>query len=311
MNEKIKKFLGINLRTDVSFKYLFTRNEKENRNLLKSMLEDYLHRDIDTIMIMSEELKVNGNYGIQQVFDILVQFDDRNKVDIEMQLLNNKDSLESRMSYYIAKLEGSQLESGQDYRESGQVFLLLFLDHLRYEDDLLVHRFTFRTESGLPFEFKKPYQTIITVELPKVKYKMHMTDEEIWAYMLKCSGTGDEDLADSIEKLMESRKEAFMVVECADRISQNDREWLEEFNRQRERLLLNTIRKERQAEVDALIRADIEQEVKEQLMATIRKEVVETIRKEIVEEVSETIRKEVVEEVSETIRKEVAEEIKA
>ncbi|MCF0106787.1 MAG: hypothetical protein HUJ53_08505, partial [Holdemanella sp.] len=159
-----------------------------------------------------------------------------------------------------------------------------------------VHRFTFRTESGLPFEFKKPYQTIITVELPKVKYKMHMTDEEIWAYMLKCSGTGDEDLADSIEKLMESRKEAFMVVECADRISQNDREWLEEFNRQRERLLLNTIRKERQAEVDALIRADIEKEVKEQLMVAIRKEVVETIRKEVVEEVSEKTKAKTIED---------------
>ena len=40
--------------------------------------------------------------------DLLVEFDDRTTVDLEMQLRQTKDNLPIRFSYYLARLHGSQ-----------------------------------------------------------------------------------------------------------------------------------------------------------------------------------------------------------
>ena len=227
-DERVVKFSELSMRKDVNFKLVLAKNEKLNHDTLRNLLTAFLKRKIYNLQVLSEELKLNSNYDKQQVFDILVGFNEGNKVDVEMQVIDNENDIGKRMAYYLSNIGASQLKRGDTYKDMKEVYILLFLDYIRYEDDDIVHEFGMLTRKGIPFDPHCDYLNIITVEIPKAKYKEQMKDAEIWAYMLQCSGRRNKEYMEHVKFFVDSREEISMLVECVNQISRDEKEWLEQ-----------------------------------------------------------------------------------
>ena len=92
---------------------MFGKDCKEANDALKSLLTVFLERKVHHVVVKNPRL------------DLLVEFDDRTMVDLEMQLRQTKDNLPIRFSYYLARLHGSQeLEGKILWRVKGNGFSL-------------------------------------------------------------------------------------------------------------------------------------------------------------------------------------------
>ncbi|MCF0110792.1 MAG: Rpn family recombination-promoting nuclease/putative transposase [Erysipelotrichaceae bacterium] len=255
MNDSITTYLETNLRNDIHFKYVFAKDDPLNRKLLKRMLEVYLEREIQNLIVKSEEVKANMTVSLQPVFDILVEFGGGHKVDVEMQVVNQKKHLGARAQYYLSNIAAGQIVRGDRYEHMNDSYVLFFLDYIHYRDEKLIHRFSMRTEDGRPFD-SHLFSNIITVEIPKIHFRETMDDAQLWTYMLKCSGSNDMSLSESIREMVDRREELSMLVECVKRIPKDDKEWLEEFNQRRAEIELAQREADRKREVREEVRAE-------------------------------------------------------
>ena len=95
MPARIETFMrNANLLIDFAFKYVFGEDCKEANDALKSLLTVFSERKVHHVVVKNPRL------------DLLVEFDDRTMVDLEMQLRQTKDHLPIRFSYYLTRLHG-------------------------------------------------------------------------------------------------------------------------------------------------------------------------------------------------------------
>ena len=97
-----------NLLNDFAFKYVFGEDCKEANDALKSLLTVFLERKVNYVVVKNSEMVKDYSKMKSPRLDLLVEFDDRTMVDLEMQLRQTKDNLPIRFSYYLARLHDSQ-----------------------------------------------------------------------------------------------------------------------------------------------------------------------------------------------------------
>ena len=104
----------LSVKTDFVFNRLFSK--KGNESMLIDFLEAILEIPINKIEIIPEarleRLSKKNKYGI---LDIKATLNDGIIVNIEMQVIDNKD-IEKRSLFYAGKLMSEQLVSGEKYR---------------------------------------------------------------------------------------------------------------------------------------------------------------------------------------------------
>ena len=244
-----------NLLNDFAFKYVFGEDCKEANDALKSLLTVFLERKVNTVVVKNSEIVKDYTKMKSPRLDLLVEFDDRTTVDLEMQLRQTKDNLMNRFNYYLARLHGSQDMEGKSYSQLKETIVMVFFNLIIADDDDICSLYTMRKYSGIPLvkEEKEDRMKLMTIEMPKVDLNKPLEDmneqEKMIYYFLNCH----KGLDDSKIKMMIEKDGVIQMLEKRVETISDDR-WkkiIEDFQKLHE----NEERMERQLEIEELQRA--------------------------------------------------------
>ena len=180
-----------NLLNDFAFKYVLGEDCKEANDALKSLLTVFLERSVNKVVVKNSEMVKDYSKMKNPRLDLLVEFDDRTMVDLEMQLRQTKDNLPIRFSYYLARLHGSQELEGKYYKQLKETIVLVFFNVNLIENDRMCNTFTLKNEDGLSFvKETEDRMKIRTVEMAKLDVNKPLEDmneqEKMIYYFLNC-----------------------------------------------------------------------------------------------------------------------------
>ena len=207
-----------NLLNDFAFKYVFGEDCKEANDALKSLLTVFLERKVNNVVVKNSEIVKDYSKMKSPRLDLLVEFDDRTMVDLEMQLRQTKDNLPIRFSYYLARLHGSQELEGKYYGELKETIVLVFFNVNLIDNNRMCNTFTLRNEEGLSFvEESQDRMKLRTVEMAKLDVNKPLEDmneqEKMIYYFLNChKGMDDSKIkvmieSDGVIQMLEKRVE--------------------------------------------------------------------------------------------------------
>ena len=207
-----------NLLNDFAFKYVFGEDCKEANDALKSLLTVFLERKVNKVVVKNSEIVKDYSKMKSPRLDLLVEFDDRTMVDLEMQLRQTKDNLPIRFSYYLARLHGSQELEGKYYGELKETIVLVFFNVNLIDNHRMCNTFTLRNEEGLSFvEESQDRMKLRTIEMAKLDINKPLEDmneqEKMIYYFLNChKGMEDSKIkvmieSDGVIQMLEKRVE--------------------------------------------------------------------------------------------------------
>ena len=207
-----------NLLNDFAFKYVFGEDCKEANDALKSLLTVFLERSVNKVVVKNSEIVKDFSKMKSPRLDLLVEFDDRTMVDLEMQLRQTKDNLPIRFSYYLARLHGLQELEGKYYGELKETIVLVFFNVNLIDNHRMCNTFTLRNEEGLSFvEESQDRMKLRTVEIAKLDLNKPLKDmneqEKMIYYFLNChKGMDDSKIkvmieSDGVIQMLEKRVE--------------------------------------------------------------------------------------------------------
>ena len=264
-----------NLLNDFAFKYVFGEDCKEANDALKSLLTVFLERKVNYVVVKNSEMVKDYSKMKSPRLDLLVEFDDRTTVDLEMQLRQTKDNLPIRFSYYLARLHGSQELEGKYYGELKETIVLVFFNVNLIDNHRMCNTFTLKNEDGLSFvketEDRMKLRTIEMAKLDVNKPLEEMNEQEKMIYYFLNCHKGIED--SKIKVMIESDGVIQMLEKRVETISDDGwKKIIADFQKLHE----NEERMERQLELEEI------QKVKEEVRKAqeeLRKEQ-EELRKE-------------------------------
>ena len=208
-----------NLLNDFAFKYVFGEDCKEANDALKSLLTVFLERKVNSVVVKNSEIVKDHSKMKSPRLDLLVEFDDRTMVDLEMQLRQTKDNLPIRFSYYLARLHGSQQLEGKYYKQLKETIVLVFFNVNLIENDNICNTFRLKCDGDLPLvkDEKEDRMKLMTIEMPKVDLNKPLEDmneqEKMIYYFLNChKGMDDSKIkmmieSDGVIQMLEKRVE--------------------------------------------------------------------------------------------------------
>ena len=246
-----------NLFNDFAFKYVFGEDCKEANDALKSLLTVFLERSVNKVVVKNSELVKDFSKMKNPRLDLLVEFDDRTMVDLEMQLRQTQDYLPIRFSYYLARLHGSQQLEGKYYKQLKETIVLVFFNVNLIENDKMCNTFTLRNEEGLSFvEESQDRMKLRTIEMAKLDVTKPLEEmneqEKMIYYFLNCH-KGMED--SKIKVMIESDGVIQMLEKRVETISDDGwKKIIEDFRKLHE----NEERMERQLELEEAHKAQEE-----------------------------------------------------
>ena len=247
-----------NLLNDFAFKYVFGEDCKEANDALKSLLTVFLERSVNKVVVKNSEMVKDYSKMKSPRLDLLVEFDDRTTLDLEMQLRQTKDNLPIRFSYYLARLHGLQELEGKYYGELKETIVLVFFNVNLIDNNRMCNTFTLRNEEGLSFvEESQDRMKLRTVEMAKLDVNKPLKDmneqEKMIYYFLNCHKGMDDS---KIKVMIESDGVIQMLEKRVETISDDGwKKIIEDFRKLHE----NEERMERQLELEKL------QKVKEEV----------------------------------------------
>ena len=204
-----------NLLNDFAFKYVFGEDCKEANDALKSLLTVFLERKVNHVVVKNSEMVKDYTKMKSPRLDLLVEFDDKTTVDLEMQLRQTKDNLLNRFNYYLARLHGSQDMEGKSYSQLKETIVMVFFNLIIAADDDICSLYTMRKYSGIPLvkDEKEDRMKLMTIEMPKVDLNKPLEDmneqEKMIYYFLNCH----KGLDDSKIKVMIENDEVIQMLE--------------------------------------------------------------------------------------------------
>ena len=207
-----------NLLNDFAFKYVFGEDCKEANDALKSLLTVFLERKVNHVVVKNSEMVKDFSKMKNPRLDLLVEFDDRTMVDLEMQLRQTQDYLPIRFSYYLARLHGSQQLEGKYYKQLKETIVLVFFNVNLIDNNRMCNTFTLKNEDGLPFvKETEDRMKIRTVEMAKLDVDKPLEEmneqEKMIYYFLNChKGIEDSKIkvmieSDGVIQMLEKRVE--------------------------------------------------------------------------------------------------------
>ena len=238
-----------NLLNDFAFKYVFGEDCKEANDALKSLLTVFLERKVNYVVVKNSEMVKDYSKMKSPRLDLLVEFDDRTMVDLEMQLRQTQDHLPIRFSYYLARFHGSQELEGKYYGELKETIVLVFFNVNLIDNHRMCNTFTLKNEDGLSFvKETEDRMKIRTVEMAKLDVNKPLEEmneqEKMIYYFLNCHKGMDDS---KIKVMIESDGVIQMLEKRVETISDDGwKKIIEDFRKLHE----NEERMERQLELE-------------------------------------------------------------
>ena len=221
----------IDIKKDINFRYIFGKDSEPNKIALKGLIEAFVDVKVTNLEILTSELSRNIEEAKKSSLDIQARFGTGEKIDVEMQMCNNRHELAQRMAYYGGQLVSSQIKKGEPYTKIKRSYVLFILDFKWIEDEKLVHTYIKKEKEDYTDIPQGDWNPFVVVELPKAKYKEEMNISEEYTFVLKyCT---EEKYHDKIELIKQREKGIFYMMKCANNISQNEMEWLKKLEEER------------------------------------------------------------------------------
>ena len=283
-----------NLLNDFAFKYVFGEDCKEANDALKSLLTVFLERKVHHVVVKNSEMVKDFSKMKNPRLDLLVEFDDRTMVDLEMQLRQTQNHLPILFSYYLARLHGSQELEGKYYGELKETIVLVFFNVNLIDNHRMCNTFTLRNEEGLSFvEESQDRMKLRTVEMAKLDINKPLEDmneqEKMIYYFLNChKGIEDSKIkvmieSDGVIQMLEKRVETISddgwkkIIEDFQKLHENE----ERIERQLE---LEEAQKAKEEAKKALQEANkLKQEANKQVEEANKQTELETKRADVAE----------------------------
>ncbi|MCI8345503.1 MAG: Rpn family recombination-promoting nuclease/putative transposase [Clostridia bacterium] len=113
-------------KNDIVFQSLFTqKNERITKNFISALMGENITKiEINTEKELYRE-RPEDKLGI---LDLEAEINDKEKVDIEVQLIDRKNLVE-RMLFYFSKLYASTIDKGEDYIGAKKVVIIAIIDY--------------------------------------------------------------------------------------------------------------------------------------------------------------------------------------
>lgn len=162
---KNKKILSPKI--DIVFRMLF--GEQKHERITKKLIEDVIEEKVETIELEQTPyllgIQADDKVGI---IDVRATINNKNPIDIEMQILDNKD-IEKRILFYWSKLYMKQIERGEDYEKLNRSISIIFLDYeLKKFKELPIHTKWQIKESKNGRKILTEDLEIHIIEIPKI-----------------------------------------------------------------------------------------------------------------------------------------------
>jgi predicted transposase/invertase (TIGR01784 family) len=265
--------------TDLVFKMVFSGTSRESTEALISLLSSCIHRQVSSVRILNSE-SLPEYLGAKTVrFDILAEFNDGEKADIEMQLTGSKETVRKRSAYYAAKLLAGQPRDGEDYRDIKRVYQIFFLDfNLVPESTKSPRRYGFReeTEQDLLTEMVE----IAIYEIPKLAETVKLwfnkgvrfedlRSEERWCIYFLCKA--ERDMEPAVRELCRVEEGIMKAEKALGKVSWSVKRWAKKYMKEKRemdrRSILNEMKELAHAEAVAEARAEVAAEVRAEVVA--------------------------------------------
>ena len=130
-NQRLAGRLRYTLTNDYLFHIVFQKNEK----ILSGLIRSLLHLKDEEIIDIKLENPITPGEWIDDkaiILDLLITLNGNRKINIEMQVLNNKDWPERSLTYLCKSFDG--LKTGEDYSEVMPVIHIGILDFTLFPD---------------------------------------------------------------------------------------------------------------------------------------------------------------------------------
>ena len=209
-----KKILSPKL--DVVFHMLF--GEQKHERITKKLIEDVIEEKVETIKLEENPIlwgeQVNDKVGI---IDVRATINNKNPVDIEMQIADNKN-IEKRILYYWAKLYLKQLNKGEDYNKLNRSIGIIFLDYkIEKLKNLPIHtKWQIRnTENGK--EILTEDLEIHIIEIPKIREQIEVGNLKKWIMFL------ENPMGEESKKMAKEDEEIKEAIDTLEEISSDER----------------------------------------------------------------------------------------
>ena len=200
---------------DVVFHMLF--GEQKNERITKKLIEDVLEEKVETIELEQTPYlwgeQVEDKVGI---IDVRATINKENPIDIEMQILDNKN-IEKRILFYWSKLYLKQLKEGDKYDKLKRSIVIIFLDYeIEKLKELGVHtKWQIRNTKNGKIVLTEDLEVHI-IELPKIKEREAENRIKKWILFLE-NPEGEE-----IKKMSEKEPEIKEAIEVLEKISSDE-----------------------------------------------------------------------------------------
>ena len=113
-------------KNDIVFQSLFSqKNEEITKNFISALMEEKITKIKINIQKELYREKTTDKLGI---LDLEAEINNKEKVDIEVQLIDRKNLVE-RMLFYFSKLYASTIDKGEDYIGAKKVVIIAIIDY--------------------------------------------------------------------------------------------------------------------------------------------------------------------------------------
>lgn len=210
---KNKKILSPKI--DIVFRMLF--GEQKHERITKKLIEDVIEEKVETIELEQTPyllgIQADDKVGI---IDVRATINNKNPIDIEMQILDNKD-IEKRILFYWSKLYIKQIERGEDYEKLNRSISIIFLDYeLKKFKELPIHTKWQIKESKNGRKILTEDLEIHIIEIPKINKMIENGKLKKWIMFLE-NPEGEET-----KKMAEKEKEIKEAIETLEEISSDE-----------------------------------------------------------------------------------------
>ena len=185
MQEKNKKIELLNPKSDYVFKRIFGHvgNEEITCDLLNSILENKITEiELDKNPILEKDL-LDDKIGI---LDIKAKADNNTNINIEMQVLDQKN-IEKRLLYYWSKMYIQGIKEAEDYEKLEKSVVILFsnynLENLK-EIEKYITQWNIREKENTHVVLTKVLEIYI-IELEKYRENTNNKELDTWVKFLK------------------------------------------------------------------------------------------------------------------------------
>ncbi|KEO82705.1 Rpn family recombination-promoting nuclease/putative transposase [Tumebacillus flagellatus] len=170
---------------DLVFKALF--GQESSKEYLKSLLEAILDAKISDLTLVDPVLKIQDLDDKSSILDIKVLTSEREQIDLEIQITNQKH-YSNRSLYYWARMYGGQLENGQQYRQLKKAICINLVDFVHFQGQADFHNSFLIRERNKGFTLTDHLEMHF-IELPKFGYnkeKVLETGNALFHWLFSC-----------------------------------------------------------------------------------------------------------------------------